>query len=77
MKKATAMGSLNAELLPNGTVKTCFTVGTEVRLRPMLAKNLDTAEYDFVHSYGMSPSQAGAFRKRIEREGSASTPAAL
>jgi hypothetical protein len=77
MKKATVIGSLNAQLLPNGTVRTCLTVGDGAELRPMLAKNLDTAECDFTRSYGLSPAEAAAFRERIEREGSASIPAAL
>ena len=43
----------------------------------MLAKNMDSAEADFIRTYGMNPMEAAAFRARIEREGSASHPAAL
>jgi hypothetical protein len=41
----------------------------------MLAKNLDTFEQDFVHTYGLTPPEAAAFWARIERDGSASVPA--
>jgi len=71
------LGALNAWLLPNGTVRTCFTPETGVELRPMLAKNLGTAEQDFVRTYGLTPTEATAFRERIEREGCASLPAAF
>lgn len=77
MKSAIVIGSLNARLLPNGTVETSFTPQNGVVLRPMLAKNLDTAEHDFIHAYCLSPAEAAAFRARIERDSSASVPAAL
>jgi hypothetical protein len=74
---AIVVGALNADLLPNGTVEVRFTPGNGAALRPMLAKNLDTAEWDFVRTYGLAPAEAAAFRARIERNGSASLPAAL
>lgn len=74
---AFVLGALNAWLLPNGTIRTCFAPETGVELRPMLAKNLCTAEQDFVRTYGLTPAEAAAFRERIEREGYASVPAAL
>ena len=74
---AIVAGALNARLLTNGTVQTCFTPKNGVELQPLLAKNLDTAEQDFIRTYGLTPAEATAFRTRIEREGSASIPAAL
>lgn len=71
------MGALNARLFANGTVETCFTPKEGAEMRPMLAKNLDTAEEDFIRTYGLTTAQAAAFRARIERDGSASVPAAI
>jgi hypothetical protein len=76
-KEAIVLGALNGELRANGRVETSFTVGEAVVMRPMLAKNLDTAEQDFIRTYGLTPAQAAAFRARIERDGSASVPAAV
>ncbi len=80
-KAAIVLGALNARLEANGTVETSLTVmeisGKKVALRPMLAKNLDTAEEDFIRTYGLTPAAAAAFRARIERDGSASVPAAI
>ena len=74
---AIVAGTLNARLLRNGTVELCFTPRNGAVLRPMLAKNLNTAEWDFVHTHGLAPAEAAAFRARIERDVSASVPAAL
>ena len=76
-KAAIVLGALNAELRANGTVETSFTVGEAVVMRPMLAKNLDTAEQDFIRTYGLTAAEAATFRTRIERDGSASIPAAI
>jgi hypothetical protein len=80
-KSAIVLGALNARLRANGTVETSLTVreisGKRVALRPLLAKNLDTAEEDFVRAYDLTPAEAAAFRARIERDGSASVPAAI
>jgi hypothetical protein len=80
-KSAIVLGALNAELQVNGTVKESFSVtefsGKKVALRPVLAKNLDTAEQDFIRTYGLTPAEAAAFRARIGRDGSASVPAAI
>jgi len=80
-RAATVLGALNARLEANGTVETSLTVreisGKKVALRPILAKNLDMAEQDFIHTYGLTPAEAAAFRARIERDGSASIPAAI
>jgi hypothetical protein len=73
---AFVLGYLNACLLPNGTVKTSFSPGLDIEFRPLLAKNLDTAEYDFVHKYGLTQAEASVFRRRIERDGCASVPVA-
>ncbi|MGD0778517.1 MAG: hypothetical protein ABSC05_37530 [Candidatus Solibacter sp.] len=70
-------GMLTAQLGSDGTVKTWLTAANGAELRPLLAKNLDTAEQDFVRTYGLTPEEAAAFRGRIEHEGSASVPAAL
>ncbi len=75
------LGALNARRLANGAVETSLTVreisGKRVALRPMLAKNLNTAEQDFIGTYGLTPAEAAAFRAQIEHEGSASVPAAI
>lgn len=80
-KAAIVLGALNARRLANGAVETSLTVreltGKRVALRPLLAKNLDIAEQDFIHTYGLTPAEAAAFRARIERDGSASVPAAI
>jgi hypothetical protein len=80
-RAAIVLGALNAELRANGTVKTCLTVrelsGKRVALRPLLAKNLATAEQDFIITYGLTPARAAAFRAQIERDGCASVPAAI
>jgi hypothetical protein len=76
-KVAFVAGFLNASLLSNGTVKTWFSPETDMELRPLLAKNLDTAEQDFVRTYRLTSLEAAAFRLRIERDGCASTPVAL
>ena len=67
-------GALNAKLLANGMVETSFTVGEAVVMCPLLAKNLDLAEQDFIRNYDLTPAEAAAFRARIERDGSASVP---
>jgi len=74
---AIVAGALNARLLPNGTVETSFTPKEGVVLRPMLAKNLDTAEQDFVNHYHLKPIDTSAFCARIRRDGTASVPVAL
>ena len=70
-------GFLNASLFSNGTVKTWFSPALDAELRPLLAKNLDTAEHDFIHSYGLTPLEASYFRRRIECDGSASVSVTL
>lgn len=70
-------GLLNASLLSNGNVKTWFSPERDVELRLLLAKNPDTAEHDFIHTYGLTPLHASAFRHLIERDGCASIPVAL
>ena len=46
-------------------------------LSAMRAKNIETAEWDFIHTYGLTPEMAATFRSRIQREGTASFPAML
>jgi hypothetical protein len=69
-------GELNAKLIANGKAKgmveTSFKVGEMVVLCPLIAKNLDLAEQDFIRNYDLTPAEAAAFRARIERDGSAS-----
>jgi len=70
--------ALNAKLIANGKLKgmveTSFKVGEAVVLCPLLAKNLDIAEQDFIRNYDLTPAEAAAFRARIECDGSASVP---
>ena len=58
----------NAELHPNGTVRMVFIAsvcgGNEA---PITAKNLDTAEIDFVRACGLTPERATALRADLER----------
>ena len=70
-------GFLHAALAANGTVRTWFATESAKELRPLLTKNMDTAEEDFIRSYGLTPYEAAAFRELIERHGSASVPVAL
>jgi hypothetical protein len=81
VKTIMVSGALNAKLRANGTVKTFLTVrdlsGRRVALRPLLAKNLATAERDFIITYGLTPAQAASFRARIERNGRACVRAAI
>lgn len=72
-----ALGMLNARLLTNGTVETWFTINESPQLRPLLAKNLDSAVQDFINTYGLTPAEAAACRVKLERYGCASVPAAV
>ena len=75
---AVTTGVLTARLLSNGTVITSFTPdGSTTAMRPMRAKNIDTAEWDFTHTYGLTPEMAATLRSRIQRDGTASFPAML
>lgn len=74
---AITFGYLNAELCSNGTVKTCFTPKGGAEMRPLLCKNMDTAEADFVAYYGLTAAEAVAFCAKIEHDCSASIPVAL
>ena len=60
-------GRLLADLHPNGTVRIVFIAhtggGNEA---PITAKNLDTAEVDFV-TYGLTPERAAEFRSELQR----------
>lgn len=42
-----------------------------------MAVDPDTAEIDFVRTYGLTPAEAASFRVRIEREEAVSVPVAL
>ena len=61
-------GRLLADLHPNGTVRMVFIAsvggGNEC---PITAKNLDTAESDFVKTCGLTPERAAALRSELER----------
>jgi hypothetical protein len=56
VKTIMVSGALNGKLRANGMVKTSLTVrdlsGKRVAFRPLLAKNLATAEQDFITTYG-------------------------
>jgi hypothetical protein len=62
------LGRLLADLHPNGTVRMVFIAsiggGHEA---PLTAKNLDTAELDFVRMCGLTPERAAALRTELER----------
>jgi hypothetical protein len=61
-------GKLMADLLPNGTVRIAFVPcvggGNEA---PLTAKNLTTAEKEFVSTFGVSPVGAAWMRAEVER----------
>ena len=60
-------GRLLADLHPNGTVRMVFIAsvggGNEA---PITAKNLDTAEIDFVRTCGLTPERAGLLRAELD-----------
>jgi hypothetical protein len=62
-------GRLIADLLPNGTVRTVFLQyvggGNE---RPLMTKNLDNAEEEFINALGLTPDKALALRAQLERD---------
>jgi hypothetical protein len=62
------MGTLLADLHPNGTVKIIFIAhtggGNEA---PLTVKDLDTAEMDFVKTCGLTPERASALRTELDR----------
>lgn len=61
-------GKLLADLHPNGTVRMVFIAslggGNEA---PITAKNLDTAELDFVRTFGLTPERTAALRSELQR----------
>jgi hypothetical protein len=61
-------GMLLSDLRPNGTVRISFIIdggsGSEPALR---VKDLDTAEADFVRTFGLPPNLASALRGGLER----------
>jgi hypothetical protein len=61
-------GRLLADLHPNGTVRLVFIAhvggGNEC---PIAAKDLDTAEIDFVRTCGLTPERAAALRAELDR----------
>jgi len=61
-------GRLLADMHPNGTVRMVFIAhtggGNEA---PITAKNLDTAETDFVRTCGLTPERASALRTELDR----------
>ncbi len=61
-------GRLLADLHPNGTVRMVFIAhpggGKEA---PITAKNLDTAEINFVRTCGLTPERASALRTELDR----------
>ena len=61
-------GWLLADLHPNGTVRVVFIAHTGGgNESPITAKNLDTAESDFVTS-GLAPERAASLREELERD---------
>ena len=61
-------GKLLADLHPNGTVRIAFIAhtggGNEA---PPTAKNVDTAEIDFISACGLAPERAAALRAELDR----------
>jgi hypothetical protein len=74
IKMSITSGLLHARLTANDSVETWIESADGSVLRPILTKNIDTAEVDFVRFYGLAPEDAAAFRARLERDGSANTP---
>lgn len=68
---------LCAELVGKNHVRVWIDHQDGTELRQLLERNLDTAEQEFIRTYGLTPSEAAIFRARIERDGSACVPTAL
>ena len=60
-------GKLLGDLLPNGIVRLVFLATVAGNEAPVTVKNLDTAESNFVHTYGVTPELAGWMRAELER----------
>src|SRR6266478_4060363 len=61
-------GSLIVDLHPAGTVRLVFIAHTGGGYEcPITAKNLDTAELDFVRMCGLTPERASALRTELDR----------
>jgi hypothetical protein len=71
-------GRLLADLHPNGTVRMVFIAsvggGNEA---PITAKNLDTAEIDFVRTCGLMPERASVLRSELQRNKVASVETSI
>jgi hypothetical protein len=61
-------GKLLSDLRPNGKVRIVFIAGDGTGKEPALTiKNLDTAELEFVQTFGLTPERAAGLRAQLER----------
>jgi len=62
-------GRLITDLHPNGIVRFVFLqrAGADYE-RPLMAKNLDNAEEEFINALGLTPDKALALRAQLERD---------
>jgi hypothetical protein len=75
---ANVPGRLIVDLQPNGTVRMVFIAsvggGNEM---PIIAKNLDVAEIDFISTCGLSAERAAAFKAELKRNRMASVETSI
>jgi hypothetical protein len=66
-------GRIEVDLLENDEVRTIFFASNTGGIsQPMLAKNLDVAEEDWVTTFGLTPMAATALRADLEQNKTAS-----
>ena len=71
-------GRIQVDLLKNGEVQTVFFASnTGGNSQPMLAKNLDVAEEDWVTTFGLTPKAAAALRADLEQNENANAETSI
>lgn len=71
-------GSLIVDLHPNGTVRMVFLPRVGDRnASPLIAKNLDEAELDFINTCGLTIERAAALRAEVTRNGVATVETSI
>jgi hypothetical protein len=71
-------GQVQVDLLSNGNVRTVFFASnTGGNSSPVISKNLDVAEGDWVTTFGLTPTAAAALRAELERNKTASAETSI